>query len=268
MMPENEALEQPAIAATAPAVEDSVPRIQAAPADEAKPADKAKSEATPAAPPAAPKTKRAYTRRASKIDAAVAEVTKAKATPKAAKPKKVVKRRVAKPVVAAAKTPGKPRTVQSQPVQKRILNVMATATKGPKAELAGLVADVQDKAKVAYEKSTVVAGKVGELVKDNADALVVSGKTLGAGLKELGEGSVADSRKAVATFADDLKALAAVKSTSDLLKLQGELAGRNFDAALGLAAKNGQALRALAGKVFAPLSQRVKTNVETIRKVA
>lgn len=265
-MPENEGPRQPE-ANTA----DAASKAPAAVPQSAQPGKV--DAAAPAATPPAPAKRRASKPRAAKLDSAVAKATERKAAPvkraaKRMKPKKTVRRAAVTATPAAAKARVVARANQTKPVQKRIRTIMATATKGSKAEVAGFVADVQDKAKFAYEKSTVAAGKVGNLVKDNADALVASGKTLGAGLKDIGQGQIADSRKAVATFADDLKALAAVKSTSDLLTLQGQLAGRNFDAALGFYAKNGQALRDLAGKAFAPLSLRVKSNLEVVRKAA
>lgn len=164
---------------------------------------------------------------------------------------------------------------QKKPAAERFLSTRKTtqertkmATASPKRALGDKITDAQEKAKAAYAKGSEVAGQLGDLVKDSADAFVDSGKALRDGIKQIGEESLADSRQAVQTFADDLKQFAAVKSPAELFRLQGELAGRNFDAALKYAAKNRETVRTLASKVFSPLSERTKSNLETLRKPA
>jgi hypothetical protein len=129
-------------------------------------------------------------------------------------------------------------------------------------------ADVQDKAKVAYAKGSAVAGELGTFTKDNVDAVVASGKILGAGVKELSKDSVAEGKQAASTFVADLKAFAAVKSPTEFFNLQFKVAQRNIDAMLALTGKNGKALSKIASEAAAPLSERVKTNVAKLRQAA
>jgi len=146
---------------------------------------------------------------------------------------------------------------------------MTTSTaKAKKATVETIKAEVQDKAKVAYAKGAAVAGELGTITKGNVAALVVSGKILGAGLKELGEGSVADGKQVVDTFLADLKAFAAVKSPTEFFDLQFKVAKRNIDTAVTLGGKNGKALGKLAGDVAAPISNQAKVNVAKLRAVA
>lgn len=185
------------------------------------------------------------------------------------------KARTAKPRIGSRRKPksakaGRVIAAPPQSVKSKVAkgNCMASSPSRPKPDLPTLVADVQDKALAAYEKSTDMAAKFGELAKGSAEAVVISGKTLGSGLKDIGTESVEDGRKALVTFGDDLKEFAAVKSPGELLRLQGRLAGRNLEAAVALTAKNGQALQELVTKALAPLSSRAKANVEAVRKSA
>ena len=120
----------------------------------------------------------------------------------------------------------------------------------------------------AYGKGAEIAGDVRQMVEGNAVALITSGRTLGLGLKEMSEDSLSDSRMVLQVFASDINEFAEVKSPSEVLLLQGKLAARNFDAAVLYAKKHGSAVRELAGKVFAPLSERVQANVSTVRDLA
>ena len=146
---------------------------------------------------------------------------------------------------------------------------MTTRTaKAKKVTVQSLTADVQGKAKAAYAKGSAVAGEIGTMTKGNVDAVVASGKILGAGLKELGEESVAEGKTAASTFMEDFKALAAVKSPKAFFDLQFKLAKRNVETTLALTSKNGKALGKLATEAAAPISIQVKANVAKLRAAA
>jgi hypothetical protein len=146
---------------------------------------------------------------------------------------------------------------------------MTTRTaKAEKINVKSIAADVQDKAKSAYAKGSAVAGEIGAITKGNVGAVVASGKILGAGFKDLGEGSITEGKQAVDTFVADLKAFAAVKSPKEFFDLQLKLAKRNVDNAIALTGKNGQALGKLASDAAAPISAQVKANVAKLRQAA
>jgi hypothetical protein len=144
---------------------------------------------------------------------------------------------------------------------------MATQTKTRKSQIDSLVADVKGKAQNAYAKGSAVAGELGNMTKGNVAAVVSSGRILGAGIKELGEGSLVESRQVIDTLASDLKAFAAVKSPAEFLQLQFKLAQRNVDAAFALGTKNANTIGKLASEAAAPISGQVKANVAKIRAV-
>jgi hypothetical protein len=129
-------------------------------------------------------------------------------------------------------------------------------------------ADIENKAKSAYAKGSAVAGEIGAMAKGNVEALVTSGKILGAGFKQMGENSVTEGKQAVDVFLADLKAFAAVKSPKEFFDLQFKLTKRSLDRAIALTGKNGEALGKLASLAAVPISAQVNANVGKLRKIA
>jgi hypothetical protein len=148
------------------------------------------------------------------------------------------------------------------------IELMTRTTKTKQDSVKSFAADVQAKAKTAYAKGAVVAGEIGTMSKGNVQAVVASGKILGAGLKGLGEGTVAEGKQTFGTFLADLKALSATKSPTEFFKLQVQLAKRNADVALALGSRNGKALGKLAADAAAPISGQVKANLGKLRAAA
>lgn len=191
-----------------------------------------------------------------------------------AAPPKTVK--VAKP----ARKPATPKPAMPKPVRKPVASnkssisqlkdkIMATSKNADFAKgLQDAIADVQGKAKVAFEKGTASLGEVSEFTKGNVEALVESGKIFAAGAQNLGSTYVADSRSAFETLTADVKELASAKNPTDFFKLQGDLARRNFDTAIAATSKNSEAMLKLITEAFAPISGRVSLAVDTIKKAA
>jgi hypothetical protein len=188
--------------------------------------------------------------------AAKSKIVVKKAAPKAARPKGA----------AVPRTPAIP-----QFKEKQMDNPQAKQADKP-ADLAEgfqkIVTDTQEKAKNAFEKSTTLLGECTEFAKGNVEAIVESGKVLAAGLQDMGSSLVAESRSAVETMTGDVKQLAGAKSPTEFIKLQGDILRRNFDSAVALSSKNGEAVLKLASDSFAPISGRIRLAVEKLRKAA
>ena len=216
----------------------------------------AKAEAAPK-PVVAPKAKPVAKKAARKIAA-----EKAVAKPAAKKPA-VRKAPARKPGATPAKTI-KPTTI-SQLKDK----IMATAKTTDFAKTAqDAVADLQARAKAAYEKGTEMTADVTAFHKGNFDAVVESGKILAAGMQDLGRTVVEDAKSAAETATADVKAIAAVKSPTELFQLQGEIARRNLDTLVARTSKNAEAMMKLANEMFAPLSSRASVAMERLTKAA
>lgn len=220
--------------------------------------------AVPAATPAAkPAAKKVVAKKAVAKKAAAKKVTAKK---KAAPAKKPV---AAKKIKAA---PKKAAPVKTTPISKLKDTIMATAktakTTDYTAKAKELAADVQTRAKAAYDKGAEVTAEVVEFQKGNLEALVESGKILAAGVQDMGRTYVEEAKVAVETVQADVKKVAAVKSPTELFQLQGEIARRNFDALVSATSKNTEAFLKLANEAFAPVSSRVSLAAEKFSKAA
>ncbi|MGY6637772.1 MAG: phasin family protein [Erythrobacter sp.] len=229
-------------------------------ADAPKPAAKAAAVKTAAAESVAAPTKPAA---APAKKAAVKKVAAKKAAPKAAPAKKPV---------AAKKAAPKIPTVLSTPattITKFKDTIMATAkTTDFTATAKEVAADLQTRVKGAYAKTAEVAAEVTEFNKGNVDAVVESGKIFFAGAQDLVKDNVETGKTVIETVTADAKKMMEVKSPTELMQMQGELARRNFDALVAFGSKRTEAWVKLYNDAFAPISNRVSIATEKFTKAA
>lgn len=207
---------------------------------------------------------------APKIDRALAKVKvapkKAVRKPAAAKKAAASKKAIVKAKPAAPKAAQAPATT---PIAKLKDKIMATATTTDFTKtVKETAAQAQTRAKAAYDRFQAYTGEMTELAKGNVEALVESGKILGAGVQNIARSEVEAAKGAFETATADLKALAAVKSPTELFKLQGEIARRNLDALVARTSKNAEVGMKLANDAFAPISSRMSLAAERLSKTA
>ena len=233
--------------------------------------------ATKSAAPEAPVSKAPANKPAVTPKAAV-KPTKAlaKAKPKrAAKPKaKAALPKIVPPKTTSPKTPLS--KIEMKPAVKDITS-LKPATKLKEIIMAKTdftksvteaVADLQTRAKGAYEKTTEVAGEVTEFTKGNVEAMVESGKIFTEGFKALSKTYAEEAKSALETATADLKEMAAIKSPTELFQLQGKLMRRNFEAMMAFSSKNSDAVVKLANEGIAPISSRMSLAAEKVSKAA
>ncbi|MBN8484118.1 MAG: phasin family protein [Sphingomonadales bacterium] len=222
-----------------------------------------KAEAKPEAKPAA-----------AKVAAPVAKKAPAKAAPKKPAAKPVAAKKVAAPKKApvkkkaAAPKAAKPAAAPAHSFKDTIMTKTKIATEDFTAKVQETVAEAQERAKAAFEKSQALFGDAGEFTKGNVEALVESGKVLAAGMQDLGKDYVAEAKTAFETVQADIKDLAAVKTPADFFKLQGEILRRNFDAAVASGSKHSEKVVKVAGEAFAPIQNRVSLAIEKVKQAA
>ncbi len=212
----------------------------------------------------------ASAKKASAIEGAPKKTAAKKAKPATARKSQSVKAAAAK---APVRTAAAPKSISS--VSKLKDKLMTTAQNAKNATATDFTktakdaaADVQNRAKAAYDKLQAYTGEMTELTKGNVEALVESGKILGAGVQTIARGEVEAAKGALETVTADVKAMVAVKSPTELFKLQGEIARRNFDAMVARFSKNAEVSMKLAGDAFAPLSSRMSIAAEKVSKAA
>jgi phasin family protein len=249
-------------AAAEKAYAEASAKVAVAPKAETAPAPKVVKAAPAAKTTAAPK-KVAVAKKAAPAKKVAAKTVKKTATKPAAKKPVLAKKaapKAAKPAAAPAST---------NPIIKLKDTIMATAKNTDiTATAKDVIADVQTRAKTAYAKTTVLAAEAGEFSKANVDAVVESGKIFFSGAQELLKDNVETGKTVIETMTEDAKKVAAIKSPTELMQLQGEIVRRNFDAMVSYGSKRTEAWVKLTNEAFAPISNRVSVAAEKISKAA
>ena len=227
----------------------AAPKAAATPAPVKKTAPVAKKAAVKKAPAKKAPTKKSVLAKTTAIKTTAKKVVAKKAPAKKAAPK------------AAA--------TATNPVTKLKDTIMATAAKTDfTAQAKEMAADVQERVKGAYSKATELASEAGDFSKANLEAVVESGKILFAGTQELVKSDVEVGKGLVEIVTADAKKVAAIKSPTELFQLQGEIARRNFDAAVSFGSQRTEALVKLYNDAFAPISNRFSVAAEKFSKAA
>jgi phasin family protein len=221
---------QPVVAAPVASVKPAVPAavVSAKPVISAKPAPAAKR--------------------------VVAKPVKKVAAKTVAAPKPVILKTKAAPVKAAASTKGKTMTDTVKTM---------TAEAGEKAT--EMFKDVSARAKTAFAKSGEIVKDVTEFNKDNLEAVVESGKIAVKGVQTAAQTAADFTRKNFEATTSMLKTAAAVKSPTELLKIQGDFAKGQFEAAVAEMSKSSEFTLKLMGEMFQPISNRYSVAAEMVK---
>lgn len=129
------------------------------------------------------------------------------------------------------------------------------------------VADMQNRSKAAYEKSSEMMTEMSDSAKGTLEAMVESGKIFSTGMQELARNYVEEAKTAYEQITADLKEMAAVKSPTELLQLQGKIVRRNFDAVVSTTSKSAEKMMKLSNDAFAPISARLSVAADKMSKV-
>ena len=183
-------------------------------------------------------------------------------------PSTVAKTKVDTPVASPAlKTVSVEPTPIAQGVSKMTDTVKATAEKTAE-KATEFFADVREKASEAAEKGKKFAAEAVEFNKANLEAVVEAGKIVAKGAQEMGKTNMEFAKKNFEEVQVAVKEMTAVKSPTDFVKLQGELARKGFDTAVAQGSKNTEAMVKLVGEMFQPISNRIAATTELFKKAA
>ena len=176
----------------------------------------------------------------------------------------VAKTKVETPVASPAhKTVSVETTPIAQGVSKMTDTVKATTEKATE-----FFADVRVRASEAAEKGKKFAAEAVEFNKANVDAVVEAGKIVAKGAQEMGKTNIEFAKKNFEDIQVAVKELTAVKSPTDFVKLQGEMARKGFDTAVAQGSKNTEAMVKLLSEMFQPISNRIAVTTELFKKAA
>lgn len=198
------------------------------------------------------------------VVAAAAPVKK----PTPAAPRPVVKP-VAKKPAPRAKAIAAPQPPAVKPVTKaakepKMSDTIKTVTE--KAQT--YFADANDRAKGAVEKGVKALEEANAFQKGNIEAVVESSKIAVKGAEKLGQDAAAYAKASYEKASETLKAIAAVKSPTELFKLQSDYARSSFDLFVAEASRSTEAALKLAGEIAQPLSNRFALAAEKVKAAA
>ena len=166
---------------------------------------------------------------------------------------------------AAARNTARPTVTQ---LKEKIMATANTTKTDYTATAKDMAAQMQTRAKAAFEKGGEMTSQVTDFHKGNIEALVESGKILASGMQDMGRTYVEEAKTAADTVQDDVKKMAAIKSPTEFFQLQGEIARRNFDAMVATTSKNTEMMMKLVNEAFAPISTRASVATEKFSKAA
>ncbi len=173
------------------------------------------------------------------------------------------------PIPAPAARPAAARAAKKGTfIMTDAMETAKTYAEEAKTRIQSAVSDMNEKAKVAMEKSAKAMEELSELTKGNFDAVVESSKIAAKGVEAFGQEAVEFSRKSFEKSSSTFKSFAAVKSPAEFFQLQSELLSAMLDSFAAEAAKSSETLLKLAGEVSQPISNRVAIVSEKVKALA
>ncbi len=203
----------------------------------------------------------------------IAQPAVAKTAAKVAKsaPVKAVKRASVKAAKPAPALVTKIVSVKPTPIAQGVTKMTDTvkATTEKMTEKAGeYFADIREKATEAAEKGKKYAADAVEFNKANVEAMIEAAKIAAKGAQDMGKTNVEYAKKNFEEMQAAVKEITAVKSPTDFVKLQGEMARKGFDTAVAQASKNTEAMVKLVSDMFQPISNRIAVTTDLFKKAA
>jgi phasin family protein len=206
-------------------------------------------------------TGKSKTKTAAKLTKALkAEVPAA--TVVAAKPAVAKKAPLVSHIVSVAEAPITQGTVKMTEAKKE------TTAETYTAKAKEIFADVQVRAAEAAEKAKKLAADAAEFNKANLEAMLEAGKIAAKGAQDMGKTNVEFAKSNFESVQAAVKEVTAVKSPTDFVKLQGDLARKGFDAAVAQGSKNTEFMVKLVSDMFQPISNRIAVTTELFKKAA
>jgi len=130
------------------------------------------------------------------------------------------------------------------------------------APFQSIFAQANERSQELVKRSQKVAEELADLARANVEAVVEASRVATEGARSISQNVVAKQRDGFEQAADAVRTLAAAKSPTEYLQLQGDFARSSFDRAVAETSKLTESLVKLAGEAFQPLSSRASANAE------
>jgi phasin family protein len=136
------------------------------------------------------------------------------------------------------------------------------------AKAKDIFADMQVRAGEAAEKGKKLAADAYEFNKANMAAMIEAGKIAAKGAQDLGTANVEFVKSNFAEMQVAFKEITAVRTPTDFIKVQTELAKKGFDTAIAQGSKNTETMVKLVSEMFQPISNRIAVTTDLFKKAA
>lgn len=148
---------------------------------------------------------------------------------------------------------------------------IATGTKfaeQSKERVQSVMTEMNDKAKIAMERSSKAMEELGDLTKGNLEAIVETSKIAAKGFEQISQHMAEVGRSNFERTSATMKNFASIKSPTEFFQLQSELMTSAFDSMASETAKASEAMMKLAGEIAQPLSNRVSVVSDRMKTIA
>ncbi len=136
------------------------------------------------------------------------------------------------------------------------------------AKAKDIFADMQVRAGEAAEKGKKLAADAYAFNKANMTAMIEAGKIAAKGAQEMGTANVEFAKSNFADVQAAFKEITAVRTPTDFIKVQTELAKKGFDTAIAQGSKNTESMVKLVSEMFQPISNRIAVTTDLFKKAA
>ena len=131
-----------------------------------------------------------------------------------------------------------------------------------------MFADANARSKDAMEKSKVMIEEMNTFSKGNIEAIVESSKIAAKGIETMAQDTAEYAKTSFEGATQAMKTMAAVKSPTELMKLQSDYMRSAFDAMVAHTSRSTEMMMKLAGDVAQPLSSRMAIAAEKVKITA
>lgn len=168
------------------------------------------------------------------------------------------------PAAAVTAVSPAPAFIEEKTVNETIKNVAEKVETTAKQTFAKF----GDQSKVAMEKGRQGLEDYAAFQKGNVEAMIESSRIAVKGLEAMGQEAAAFAKKSYDHTSETLRAMAAVKSPTDLMKLQADYFRSSFDALVAQTSRTTEAQLKLAGEIAQPIQNRFAIAADKLKVAA
>lgn len=165
--------------------------------------------------------------------------------------------------IATAVSPA-PAILKEETMNETIKNVAEKVETTAKETFAKFGAQSQ----TAMEKGKQGLEDYASFQKGNVEAMIESTRIAAKGLETMGQDAAAFAKKSYDHTSETLRAMASVKSPTELMKLQADYVRASFDALVAQTSRTTEAQLKLAGEIAQPLQNRFALAAEKLKVAA